>query len=106
MRITVFGAAGTVGAPVVAEALSRGHEVTAVVRNPARFRDLPAAARHRTGDALDPEDVAALATGQDVLITATRPSPGREHELATTTKPLLDEAEHPRHHRTRFTVAY
>ena len=37
MRITVFGVAGGVGARVVAETLSRGHEVTAVVRNRARL---------------------------------------------------------------------
>lgn len=89
MRITVFGAAGSVGARVVAEALSRGHEVTAVVRDPARFPDLPAAARHRAGDARDPEDVTGLAAGQDLVITATRPAPGREHELVTAAKALL-----------------
>ncbi|GAA1537408.1 NAD(P)-dependent oxidoreductase [Actinomadura kijaniata] len=89
MRITVFGAAGGVGARVVAEALSRGHRVTAVVRDPARFRELPAAALHRTGDARDPGQVAALAAGQDVVITATRPVPGREHELAMATRALL-----------------
>jgi uncharacterized protein len=44
MRITVFGAAGQVGKQAVAEGLSPGHEVTAVVRDPARFGELPAAA--------------------------------------------------------------
>ncbi len=47
MRITVLGAAGKVGGRVVAEALSRGHEVTAGVRNSTRFNDLPAAANYR-----------------------------------------------------------
>ncbi|MEV0406104.1 NAD(P)H-binding protein [Actinoallomurus sp. NPDC050550] len=89
MRITVFGAAGGVGARVVAEALSRGHEVTAVVRSRARFGELPAAAYPRTGDARNADDVAALATGQDVVISATRPAPGQEHELVTGTKALL-----------------
>ncbi|WP_432279665.1 NmrA family NAD(P)-binding protein [Nocardia brasiliensis] len=36
MRITVFGATGDVGSRVVAEALTRGHEVLAVVREPAK----------------------------------------------------------------------
>ncbi|WEB43927.1 NAD(P)H-binding protein [Streptomyces yunnanensis] len=89
MRITVFGAAGNVGSRVVAEALSRGHQVTAVVRDPARFRELPAAAHARTGDAGNVEDVAELSIGQDVVISATRPAPGRESELVTTTKALL-----------------
>ena len=89
MRITVFGAAGNVGSRVVAEALSRGHDVTAVVRDRARFVELPAAANARAGDAGNVEDVAELSAGQDVVISATRPPPGSESELVTTTKALL-----------------
>lgn len=89
MRITVFGAAGSVGSRVVAEAVSRGHEVTAVVRDPARFHELHAAADTRTGDAGDVEDVAELSAGQDVVISATRPVPGSERDLVSTVKALL-----------------
>lgn len=89
MRITVFGAAGMVGSRVVTEALRRGHEVTAVVRNPARFPELDAAARARAGDAGRAADVAALSAGQDLVISATRPVPGREGELADTARSLL-----------------
>jgi putative NADH-flavin reductase len=89
MRITVFGAAGNVGSRVVDEALSRGHHVTAVVRDPARVHLLPAAADARTGDAGTVQDVVELSAGQDVVISATRPPPGREHELVATTETLL-----------------
>lgn len=89
MRITVFGAAGSVGSRVVAEALSRGHEVTAVVRDPARLRELHAGADARTGDAGNSEDVAELSARRDVVITATRPAPGSESELVTTTEAML-----------------
>ncbi|WP_199435016.1 NAD(P)-dependent oxidoreductase [Qaidamihabitans albus] len=89
MRITVFGAAGSVGSQAVAEALRRGHEVTAVVRDPARFRELPAAADMRTGDAVRVEDVIALTRGQDVVISSIRPASGRERELLTATSALL-----------------
>ena len=47
MKITILGATGNAGSRVVAEALSRGHEVTAVVRNSTRSNDLPAAVRPR-----------------------------------------------------------
>ncbi|MUL42999.1 NAD(P)H-binding protein [Streptomonospora sp. PA3] len=90
MRITVFGAAGTVGGHTVAEALDRGHSVTAVVRSAARTADLPDRARARVGDAADPADVAELSRGGDVVISATRPAPGREHELAATAESLLE----------------
>ncbi|MFG2907878.1 NAD(P)-dependent oxidoreductase [Kitasatospora sp. NPDC048286] len=89
MRITVFGATGNVGSRVVTEALARGHRVTAVVRDPAKPHGLPSAATLAVGDARDPEDVARIAAGQDVVITATRPLPGSEHELAVATRGLL-----------------
>jgi putative NADH-flavin reductase len=89
MRVTVFGAAGTVGSRVVAEALARGHEVTAVVRAPARAPEPPAPARLRAGDAARAEEVAELSAGQDVVIAATRPAPGREDELVAVTRALL-----------------
>ncbi|MYV41329.1 NAD(P)H-binding protein, partial [Streptomyces sp. SID1328] len=37
MRLTVFGATGGVGGEIVRQALDAGHEVTAVVRDPARL---------------------------------------------------------------------
>ncbi len=89
MRITVFGAAGNVGSRVVDEALSRGHLVTAVVRDPARFHELHAAANARVGDARNVDVVAEMSADQDVVISATRPAPGNEGELVITTKALL-----------------
>ena len=89
MRITVFGAAGSVGSRVAAEALARGHEVVGVVRSMARFAELPEAAEHRMGDATSMDDVASLSDGQDVVISATRPPPGSEGELVAAAKALL-----------------
>ncbi|MGW2396265.1 NAD(P)-dependent oxidoreductase [Kitasatospora sp. NPDC001664] len=89
MRITVFGAAGAAGSRIVTEAVARGHEVTAVVRSPERYPDLHPGARHRSADALDPDRIAELTEGQDVVIGATRPVPGREEEHAAVTRALL-----------------
>ncbi|MEU7582738.1 NAD(P)H-binding protein [Streptomyces sp. NPDC041068] len=89
MRITVFGAAGNTGSRVVAEALSRGHEVTAVVRGPARFAELHPGATHRAGDAESPEDVAKSSVGQDLVVNATRPAPGREDDHPAIIRSLL-----------------
>ena len=89
MRITVFGAAGNVGSRVVTEALARGHEVTAVVRDPARFSELPAAVITQAATVDNVEDVAALSASQDIVISATRPAPGHEGELVSTAKTLL-----------------
>ncbi|WP_431677766.1 NAD(P)-dependent oxidoreductase [Kitasatospora sp. KL5] len=67
-RIAVFGANGSIGRCIATEALSRGHRVTAAVRDPARYQGLsPEVAR---GDVLHAEDVARIAEGQDVLVSA------------------------------------
>ncbi len=90
MRITVLGATGKVGSRVVTEALSRGHQVTAVVRNSTRSNDLPAAAKVRAGDVGNVEDVAKVSAGQDVVISAIRPAPGNESDIIPTTRSLMD----------------
>jgi uncharacterized protein len=89
MRITVFAAAGNVGSRVVAEGLSRSHEVTAVVRDSARFGELPAAADARAGDAAKVADVVELSAGRDVVISAIHPPRGSETDLVTATTALL-----------------
>ena len=37
MRIVLLGATGFVGAALLSEALSRGHEVTAIARHPEKL---------------------------------------------------------------------
>ncbi|MBH5333600.1 NAD(P)H-binding protein [Streptomyces pactum] len=69
-RIALFGAGGTIGRRIADEALSRGHEVTAVVRDPARFDRQAPGLTVTTGDVLDPQSVAAVASGQDVVVSA------------------------------------
>lgn len=89
MRITVFGATGNVGSRVVAEASSRGHEVTAVVRRPPPPAAFPADVAIRIGDIGSLDDAVAASTDQDVVIAATRPPAGQEPDLIATTRTLV-----------------
>ncbi|HET9024881.1 MAG TPA: NAD(P)H-binding protein [Burkholderiaceae bacterium] len=70
-RLIVFGATGSLGRHVLRQALSAGHQVTVLVRSPAKLPldVLPLVSVH-TGDlnALAPADLAALVIGQDALI--------------------------------------
>ncbi|MFJ7961287.1 NAD(P)-dependent oxidoreductase [Streptomyces sp. NPDC096319] len=69
--IVVFGAGGRVGRAAVAEAVARGHRVTAVVRDPAAYRDLEGAGVTLVrGDATDAASVGALAAGHDAAVNA------------------------------------
>ncbi|MDJ0344652.1 NAD(P)H-binding protein [Streptomyces sp. H10-C2] len=68
-RIAVFGAGGQLGRLVVAQAVGRGHQVTAVVRDPAKYPELAGAGvTLAAGDITDAGSVAALSAGHDVVV--------------------------------------
>ncbi|MEL0169857.1 MAG: NAD(P)H-binding protein [Pseudomonadaceae bacterium] len=90
MKITVLGAAGEVGRRVVAEALARGHQVTAQVRSAASSHLLPAEASAQVAEV--PGDLASLLAGQDLVISALRPADGQEAVLPELTAAVLDAA--------------
>ncbi|MFF4227303.1 NAD(P)-dependent oxidoreductase [Streptomyces abikoensis] len=81
-KIALFGATGTIGSRVLREALDRGHQVTAVVRDPAKLTEQHPNLTVTTGDVLDPASVAAVAKGQDVVVSAVGGGDGPGH-LAT-----------------------
>jgi len=90
MKITIFGATGSAGSRVVTEAILRGHEITAVVRNPDAANYLPSGIKVVTGDASNIKDVTALSTDQDVVISAIRPASGHESDVIPTTQALMN----------------
>ncbi|MEP3279939.1 MAG: NAD(P)H-binding protein [Stappiaceae bacterium] len=90
MKIIVFGARGDVGSRVAAEALTRNHTVTAVVRNAKQISDLPPAATARVADAADRATTAALIESHDIVISAIRPPDGQEEALVPLTRSILD----------------
>lgn len=93
LNIAVFGATGDVGREVVAEALARGHRVTAIARTVSRLADLSPLVTRQSLDVLEnPDLVAAAMAEHDLAISALRPTPGQEGLLAGMTKVLLDSA--------------
>ncbi|GGR34817.1 NAD(P)-dependent oxidoreductase [Streptomyces netropsis] len=78
-KIALFGANGTIGSRVLREALDRGHQVTAVVRDPAKLTERHPALTVATGDVLDPASVTAVAAGQDVVVSAVGGGDGPGH---------------------------
>lgn len=92
MKLIVFGATGDVGSRVVTEALARGHDVTAAVRNEAAFAKLPEGIRPVIADATDPAALAAAMESQEMAISALRSPPGREGEIVSLTRSILNAA--------------
>jgi len=69
MRVTIFGAAGRTGRPLVELALAAGHEVTAFVRRPAN-PDFPGGSlKVVIGDATDPYAVERAVRGADAVVS-------------------------------------
>ena len=79
MRIVLLGATGFVGAALLSEALSRGHEVTAIARHPEKLEGQENLAV-KAGDVYDTDALASLIAGHDALISAFNPgwTPGTQ----------------------------
>lgn len=81
MKLLIVGATGGLGRAAVAEAVSRGHDVSALVRNPAAA-GLPEPVLPVHGDVLDPAGLEAAVSGRDAVICALgTPSPRRPSTL-------------------------
>jgi putative NADH-flavin reductase len=74
MKLTILGATGATGTSLTEQALAVGHEVTAIVRDPARL-SIPAHPRLRviTADVMDPASITPALEGMAAVITAVGP---------------------------------
>jgi len=75
MKIALIGATGFIGSAILSEALNRGHQVTAVVRN---IEKLP---QHtnltaKSGDVTDEAKAAALFAGHEAKLSSVPLHPG------------------------------
>ncbi|GAA2213634.1 NAD(P)H-binding protein [Nonomuraea monospora] len=102
MRVGVFGATGVIGSRVVAEAVGRGHQVTAFTRDASRVPADTGGITWQVADVLDVPAVTSAITGLDVVVNAL--NAGRDipdtianaHVLPATARSLLEALEsHP-----------
>ncbi|UBU16139.1 NAD(P)-dependent oxidoreductase [Nonomuraea gerenzanensis] len=102
MRMGVFGATGIIGSRVVAEAVRRGHDVTAFTRDASRILADPGQVGWRVADVLDVSGATSAIAGQDVIVNAL--NAGRDipdtianaHVLPAAARSLLEALEsHP-----------
>jgi putative NADH-flavin reductase len=70
VHIGVFGASGTIGGAVVAEALGRGHRVTGFTRRASRIPAEPGEVVWKVADPTEVDSVAAVLGGLDVVVNA------------------------------------
>ena len=70
MEIGIFGANGTIGQRIAAEALGRGHKVTAFTRDASRFPSDRGEMRWEVANVVDAPSVAKAIGGLDVLVNS------------------------------------
>ena len=89
MKLALIGATGRTGTHALAAALERGHDVTALVRDPDKLDSRArAAVRVVVGDATDPGALIDLLTGVDAVVSTLGPT-GKEGDLHTRTAGAL-----------------
>ncbi len=76
MKIAVFGATGRIGSRIIDEALSRGHDVTAVVRHPQDYTKIHDHLHVAKADLFRTQDVESGAFDHDVVVCAYGPTGG------------------------------
>lgn len=69
MKLTVLGATGGIGQEIVRQALGSGHQVTAVVRDPARLTVTGAGLEVFRTDLTDPEALRPAVAGRDAVLS-------------------------------------
>jgi len=70
MKIALIGATGFVGSAILREALDRGHEVNAVVRNPDKLTVQHERLAVEQGNAMDTDKLGRQLQGNDLVISA------------------------------------
>lgn len=91
MKIAIFGASGRIGSRIVNEALSRGHDVTAVARHPENYTLAHPHLRVARGNLFNSQDVEAAVFDHDAVVSAYNFTHGAQPStFSEITTPLLN----------------
>ncbi|MEU1027999.1 NAD(P)H-binding protein [Streptomyces mirabilis] len=83
MKLTVFGATGGIGQEIVRQALDSGHQVTAVVRDPARLTATGAGLEVFRADLTDPQALRPAVAGRDAVLSGLGARTRKDAGIAT-----------------------
>ena len=92
MKVIVFGASGEVGRRVVAEAVRRGSQVTAVSRREPSPGTHEASVAALVRDVESASDLTEIIAEHDLVISALRPPDGEEPKLVPLTVAVVEAA--------------
>ena len=72
MKLFLIGGTGNIGSRILAEALSRGHDVTVLTRDPSKVKAQPHVAAVK-GDILNSDELASQIKGHDAVVVSYSP---------------------------------
>ena len=104
MKIVLVGCTGMIGQRILNEALSRGHHVVAVARDPGKVAPRPNL-EVKQGDAFKPDTLAPTFAGADVVVTAISPpkdQPRKAIESVDTLTQAINAANKTSHKSIRL----
>ncbi|KOR76847.1 NAD(P)-dependent oxidoreductase [Paenibacillus solani] len=90
MKVAIIGASGTIGKRITEEALRRGHDVTAILRNPERLEQEHERLNKVKADVMDPSSLEEAIQGHDAVISAFGPKFGQEEELLAAARTIVE----------------
>lgn len=93
MKIALFGATGGTGRALLAQALERGDEVRALVRDPGKLDVSDPGLTVIAGDVLDPTAVADCLAGTDAVACILGTKPGQEPIESRGTNVILEQMQ-------------
>ncbi len=89
MHIVLYGATGQAGSRILTELLSRGHQVTAITRNPAKLKPQPNLTV-KQGDVDSAAAIAADIQGADAVVSAYAPPFSDTDQLVAVTGNFIE----------------
>jgi uncharacterized protein len=90
MKVALYGATGNAGSRILKELVARGHQVTAIVRDPARFPQPGPGVLVKQDDLSDPKKIAAAIKGVEVVVNAYAPPQDEPDAIVGVTQRLID----------------
>ena len=85
MKVALYGATGKSGSRILKELLARGHQVIAVVRDPAKLPQPAAGVAIKQDDLSEPAEIAAAIDGADAVVSAYAPPHDNPDEIVSVT---------------------
>jgi putative NADH-flavin reductase len=94
MKVALYGATGKAGSRILKELVSRGHHVTALVRDPAKVSQLGPAVVVKEDDLSDPKKMAAAIDGAEAVISAYGSPPDDPEAIVGVTQRQVEALSH------------